>query len=526
MFHGHPVHSRSVSLFRRHLLKKSFLSVSYRSFCSTPKLPSSAFLDPIVKIHCVTSGADHQLPWQNQQPRQVTGSGFAIANERILTNAHVVSDQKFVTVTKHGSSQHFPAEVSAVGHDCDLAMLTVRDTTFWSGIWPLELGGIPEIQDSVRVVGYPTGGKTVSVTSGVVSRVEMIHYTHAASRLLGIQIDAAINAGNSGGPALKGDKVVGVAFQNLENAENVGYIIPTDVVEHFLADIEKRGKYVGFCSLGINFQFMTDTKAIHKFFKLSTDRTGILVTKVRPSTPAFGLLRLHDVILSIDGRTVDNDGTVEFRHRERVSMEWLVAHKADGDTIKVVVWRDREELTLSIKVRPPSHLVQIELYDQAPSYYTICGLVFVPLTQPFLHTWGEEWFNSSPRKLCEVAMRGDTSTNERKEVVILSQVLDDKANMGAGSVVNSEVVKVNGNSICSLAHLREFVEKAIRDKEELLCFEMEDQRLVVIETKDSDAVTERILKRNRIHTRASANLESIVDHESDEESTEPVVRKK
>ena len=69
------------------------------------------------------------------------------------------------------------------------------------------------------------GGDNISVTGGVVSRVEPTRYVHGAAHLMAIQIDAAINPGNSGGPALMEDKVVGVAFQNLANAENIGYVI-------------------------------------------------------------------------------------------------------------------------------------------------------------------------------------------------------------------------------------------------------------------------------------------------------------
>ena len=58
------------------------------------------------------------------------------------------------------------------------------------------------LQDAVAVVGYPIGGETISVTTGVVSRIEVTSYSHGATELLGIQIDAAINPGNSGAALL------------------------------------------------------------------------------------------------------------------------------------------------------------------------------------------------------------------------------------------------------------------------------------------------------------------------------------
>ena len=57
------------------------------------------------------------------------------------------------------------------------------------------------LQDAVAVVGYPIGGDTISVTSGVVSRIEVTSYVHGSTELLGVQIDAAINSGNSGIPS-------------------------------------------------------------------------------------------------------------------------------------------------------------------------------------------------------------------------------------------------------------------------------------------------------------------------------------
>ena len=159
-------------------------------------------------------------------------------------------------------------------------MLTVNNDEFWEGVSPLEFGELPALQDAVTVVGYPIGGDTISVTSGVVSRIEILSYVHGSTELLGLQvymitllafllskianllkvfvcylfftillqIDAAINSGNSGGPAFndKGN-CVGIAFQSLkhEDVENIGYVIPTPVIQHFIQDYEKNEAYTG-----------------------------------------------------------------------------------------------------------------------------------------------------------------------------------------------------------------------------------------------------------------------------------------
>lgn len=66
--------------------------------------------------------------------------------------------------------------------------MTVSNEEFWEGVSPLEFGGLPVLQDAVTVVGYPIGGDTISVTSGVVSRIEILSYVHGATELLGLQV--------------------------------------------------------------------------------------------------------------------------------------------------------------------------------------------------------------------------------------------------------------------------------------------------------------------------------------------------
>ncbi|XWS37381.1 hypothetical protein CRYUN_Cryun19dG0038100 [Craigia yunnanensis] len=103
-------------------------------------------------------------------------------------------------------------------------MLTINNDEFWEGVSPVEFGELPALQDAVTVVGYPIGGDTISVTSGVVSRIEILSYVHGSAELL----DAAINSGNFGGPAFK-IKAIVWAFQSLkhEDAENIGRVDPT-----------------------------------------------------------------------------------------------------------------------------------------------------------------------------------------------------------------------------------------------------------------------------------------------------------
>ncbi|GFH10825.1 PDZ_3 domain-containing protein [Haematococcus lacustris] len=199
-------------------------------------------LKSVCKVFATTASPNYATPWQMHAQSKSTASGFVIApisQRRILTNAHAVANQVQVQLRKHGNAKKFTAKVLSVGHECDIAMLTVEDEEFWTGVEALDIGGLPGMQESVSVVGYPTGGDNVCVTKGVVSRIDRQQYSHGRTSLLALQIDAAINSGNSGGPVIKGDKVIGIAFQCLTQGENIGYVIPVPVIHHFLEDLAR-----------------------------------------------------------------------------------------------------------------------------------------------------------------------------------------------------------------------------------------------------------------------------------------------
>lgn len=429
------------------------------------------------------------------------GSGFVISGKRIVTNAHVVADYTFVLVRKHGSPTKYRAEVKAVGHECDLAILVVESEEFWEGMKFLELGDIPFMQEAVAVVGYPQGGDNISVTKGVVSRVEPTQYVHGATQLLAIQIDAAINPGNSGGPAIMGDKVAGVAFQNLSGAENIGYIIPVPVIKHFVDGVEASGSYAGFCSLGLSCQ-PTENIQLREYFGMRPDSTGVLVSKINPLSNAYSVLKKDDIVLAFDGVPIANDGTVPFRNRERITFDHLVSMKKPNEIAIVKVLRDGNELELTVTLRPLKPLVPIHQFDKVPSYFVFAGLVFVPLTQPYLHEYGEDWYNTSPRRLCERALK-ELPQKPGQELVILSQVLMDDINVGYERLADLQVKKVNDIEINNLKHLYQLVEDC---EEEKLRFDLDDERVIVLNYVKARTATSHILKRHRIPSAMSIDL--------------------
>ena len=182
-----------------------------------PVAPESA----VVRIEVASVAPNYLRPWEKTHQEYRMGSGFVIDGQRILTNFHVIEDAVDIRLTKSGVARRYAARIIAVGPDVDLALLEVLNPSFFEGLAPVEWSeSLPQLQSRVSVRGFPIGGKTMSVTEGVVSRIDCRNYrlgATAASKpgdILIMQIDAAINGGNSGGPCFDArGRVVGVAFQ-------------------------------------------------------------------------------------------------------------------------------------------------------------------------------------------------------------------------------------------------------------------------------------------------------------------------
>ncbi|CAI9766755.1 unnamed protein product [Fraxinus pennsylvanica] len=479
--------------------------VRWESVAAAAKAASS--MDSVVKVFCVHTEPNFSLPWQRKRQYSSSSSGFIIGGRRIFTNAHSVEHHTQVKLKKRGSDTKYLATVLAIGTECDIAMLTVRDDDFWEGVSPLEFGDLPALQDAVTVVGYPIGGDTISVTSGVVSRMEILSYVHGSTELLGLQIDAAINSGNSGGPAFndKG-KCVGIAFQSLkhEDVENIGYVIPTPVIMHFIQDYEKNGVYTGFPILGVKWQKMENLD-LRTSTGMSPDQKGVRIRRIEPTAPESHLLRPSDVLLSFDGVDIANDGTVPFRHGERISFSYLISQKYTGDYALVRVLRNSKVLEFNKKLDTHKRLIPAHINGRLPSYYIVGGFVFSAVSVPYLRSeYGKDYEIDTPVKLFDKLLHAMAQSVD-EQLVVVSQVLVADINVGYEDIVNIQVHAFNGMPVKNLKSLASMVESC---EEEFLKFDLEYEQIVVLQTQKAKAATKDILAMHCIPSAMSDDLKT------------------
>lgn len=445
----------------------------------------------VVRVFATTQEPDFECPWQAKPPRSATGSGVVLPGGRILTGAHVVANGTFLQVQKQSHPDKAVARVHAISHDADLAVLEiVEPADFLADIEPAHIGTMPKLRDQVAVVGYPVGGEEISITEGVVSRIEVQRYSHSQRYLLAVTVDAAINSGNSGGPVFGGGKVVGIAFQKLSGADNIGEMVPPPVIETFLAGIDA-GHPAALPAIGIMTQNL-ENPHLRTAMGMPPGASGVLILGVEPNSAADGVICERDVLTHIAGLPIANNGTVPYRGEFRTRFDVMLGEHYVGSALPVRVLRQGQPLDLTLTLRTAAPLVLHTTYDQSPKFFVYGGLVFQTLTRDYLTTW-DEWWNKAPKEFLNLYYFGHPS-RERTEVVILSQVLADDVNQGYGHLYNESIVAINDVMPRDMADFVARLEAA----HGTVTLRTQTGGLIALDTAAVKEATPRILRRYRV----------------------------
>lgn len=469
-----------------------FLAAGVMLSCQVPVYANHQ--DAVVKVFVTANSMDFYRPWQSLGIQASSGSGCVLPGNRILTNAHVVNDSTFIQVRKESDPRKFTAQIQAIGHDCDLAILKVNDPQFFKGITPFEFGELPNLQDVVTVIGFPMGGDKLSITQGVISRIEVNPYVESSKNLLAIQIDAPVNPGNSGGPVIQNDKLVGVAMQGINEGQNIGYMIPGPIINHFLDDL-KDGTYDEFPVLGVEF-LNTENPTLRKIHGIENQQGGVLVSSVLPYTSADGILEEGDVILDIDRIPIGVDGTYEFRKNERLLFSHLISRKQVGQKLDMKISREGKILEVVVPLHSQVGLVPPPNYFKKPSYYIYGGLVFTVLSADLLRAWGKNWWEKAPADfMYQILGKGRLNQARKKEIVVLLEILPDDVNIGYHDIRNEIISKVNGKSFESF---KDFIGLLEENKDAYTEIETEQKIKISLPSQEASTVTPTILERNNI----------------------------
>lgn len=452
-----------------------------------------------VKIFTTALRYDYLFPWKAPTIEKWTGSGFVIDGHKIISNAHVAGGSVVLEVELANDSVKYPARLKAVGHECDLAMLEVDSPEFWAKTAALKMGDTPRQMQKVAVHGFPIGGEGYCITTGKVSRIENDYYAHGEQMMLSTQVSAPINPGNSGGAVVDEDnKIVGVVHQSLRSGQNIGYMVPADILKHFIHQVET--KNMGFPSLNLETQTMENHYLREKYL-MGEHVSGILVRSIPTLSCAKGPLEVGDVILAINGETVNNDGSVKHQSLQHVDYRYLINSSKMGDDITFKVLRSGKELETTFKLTDTFSTTQTILpraYGQRPSYFIISGSIVVqPVSKNLQSDWSRTYANSA-------------KSSKSEQLLVINSVLKNHHSQGYEDFSGEVIEKINGIEVTDMNKL---IEAVTHNTQKCHAIETRSGKQLVIPNV-SYAESADLLKTYNIEHPCSTDLEVVYERES------------
>jgi S1-C subfamily serine protease len=469
-----------------------------------------AIENSVVKIFATMRYPDPFKPWTKQAPTEVSASGVVIEGKRILTNAHVVLYATQVQVQANATGDKLPATVVAVAPGIDLAVLQLDDAGFFDTHPALPRANeLPRIKDAVLAYGFPTGGTSLSITKGIVSRIEFVPYNFPVSGLR-IQVDAAINPGNSGGPAIAGDKMIGLAFSKLGgDTQNIGYIIPNEEVDLFLKGIAD-GRYHGKPAMYDDLQTL-ENPALRDYLKLDKSVEGMVVHRPYKEDSSYPL-KEWDVITHIGDTPIDNQGMIKLDKDLRVHFAYKIQHVAKNGMLPLTVVRAGKVLKIDLPVSTERPTLVGDLHGAYPSYFVYGPMVFSAASWQFIS--GVESKTGAVRALGIVkspliTRAIDPPDEEHQELVVVSSpFFPNKLVNGYESPVGSVVSSVDGTHIKSLGQLVALL-RDLKDPFVTFEFDQKGGEGLVFSRTAIAASTDDILTDNGVRAQGSPDMLAI-----------------
>lgn len=385
-------------------------------------------------------------PFRTPMPTQATGSGFLI-NEvgEIVTNAHVVDQADVVYVQMPSFGKHqFEVYVMSVMPERDFALLKFKDADL--EIIKTQLGKIPYLPlgnsdlvrraDEVMAVGYPLGQQSLKSTTGVVSGYE--------SGM--IQMSAALNPGNSGGPTLNAaGEVIGISTAIIKGANSVGYIIPINLLKVYLDEMRTeplvRKPYLGI------YQVIA-TKELTKALG-NPQPGGIYIVEVNQDSPLKDKIQPGDMLYNLNGYDVDIYGEILAPwSEEKVTTAEFVSRFPIGTELSFVVYRQGEKKTFTCNLTRQELAPIREMYPnyEAIAYEIFGGFVVMQLTLNHVELLGN--------LVSGLAKYAEPKNQFEPQLIITSTLSHSPAERCRIKLVGSIIKKVNGKEVHTLEELR------------------------------------------------------------------------
>jgi hypothetical protein len=416
---------------------------------------TSVWEKSVVKVEVSRNIYDYYQPWNRRNDRSAK-IGLVVGERQILTTSQNLSDRTLVRLQKGGRGKWTNASVDWIDYHANLALLTTDDAGFWTGLQPAKLTGKPPAEgDALQIIRWREGkleNRQAEFTQFAVRQSEFSGISHVQ-----MELDSEIQGVGFGEPVVANSHIIGIVASQRGRTCRV---IPASFIRTILEG-RRAGNQRGLGYFHFYWQPAENPASLAQL-RLPGEPRGVLIINVPERTDdSPQVLQPRDIILQIDGFDVDMQGDYTDPEYGSLMLENLSTRgKWAGDDVKMKIWRDGKPLDVTYRL--PKYefahsLVPVGVYVQPPDYLIVGGLVFQPLTVPYLQRWGADWKRRAPFRFNYYT--DDDATREKPSIVILSQVLPDAFNIGYQEQRGFAVDKVNGRRVTSLAQLRDALQQ-------------------------------------------------------------------
>lgn len=451
-------------------------------------MPSSPWERSVVTIEANRKQYDQHQPWNNRL-ETILKSGVVVDARHVLTTADYLNDTTMIRLQKEGRGTWYQGSLVWIDYHANLALLTSAESNLWRGLRPVAFKKPTPLQGTVELLRWRNGRleRTKAETARwIVKRGKLSWVEH-----LQLDIQSEINGGGWAEVLVAGNKVLGLTSAQDGNSLNVlpsAYIVP-------ILEAQRSGRYSGMGFFDFVWQ-KADNPVVLSYLGLPPPPRGVIVLETDTKTGSSGPLKPKDLLLRIDGFEVDTEGDYTDPIFGKLSLENLAWRRGAGQSLPVEVWREGRRLKLDYvlpRADYPNDLVPQAVFDQEPEYLVLGGLVFQPLTELFLRSWGTDWRRKAPFRL--VYYLDEKPTPERPARVLLSAVLPDPFTIGYQEYRFLVVDQVNGRKISRLSDLASAIEPAQGQFHVIDFAPGEYVHRIVLDAQQAGPSTQRVLKR-------------------------------
>lgn len=454
-----------------------------------PAANHSSWENSVVIIEANRKHYDYQQPW-SASTESAQKSGLVVAGHRILTTAESLNDLTLVRLQKKGRGPWYNGKLEWIDYHANLALITTEDNHFWTGLQPVRLAGSVPLKHAAQIVRWRNGN--LELRKAEINRLTLKRGKISSLDLPHLEIDSEINGAGWAEAIVVGSRVVGLMCAQ---DGNVGSAIPAPFIRSILESRSKQA-YPGLGYFDFIWQKIANP-AIPGFLKLPGEMRGVIVSSFVNQTARPSPLKAHDLILEIDGFKIDSEGDYEDPIYGKLCLENLASKQRwAGASVPMKIWRDGQLLEMQYplaKADFAAQLVPEAVFDREPEFLMVGGLVFQPLTEPYLQSWGSDWRRKAPFRLA--FYNQEEPSPERPALVFLSTILPDPCNLGYQDHRFLVLDKVNGQKVNRLPDLVTALQKPSAGYHLFEFRSGETVRRLVLDAQQAKTAAQQIMQR-------------------------------